>query len=261
HAPHTPMAPHPEHPYDPADVPLAASTADDLSSKPRPQRTGTPHQAYLALGEAGLRKYQATYYSMISGIDANVGRLIEHLRSTGRDRDTLVIFVSDNGWMLGEHQMYGKGAALYEELVRMPLVLWRPGVVPAGRISDALVSTLDLFPTVAGRAGASVPDDVSGLDLWPLVDGSRTSLRDELFLEYKEKGSTGRATPILGVVTRRYKYARYPATGEEEMYDLASDPLEVRNLAVDSGGPPAEINDLRARVDRFAATIARPFWK
>ena len=259
HAPHTPLEARPDHPYDPADVPLAESINDDMSTKPRAQSMGLPHRAFLSLGEAGLRANEAMYYSMISGIDANVGRLIAHLRETGRERDTLVIFVSDNGWLLGEHQMYGKGASFYEELVRMPLILWRPGVVPAGRTSDALVSTLDLFPTAAARAGASVAADVAGADLWPLVDGTRDSLRDELFLEYKEKGSSGQSNPMLGVVTRQYKYSRYIGSREEELYDLAGDPLEMRNLASDARGAAA-LSDLRARVDRFQATIQTPFW-
>jgi arylsulfatase A-like enzyme len=260
HAPHTPITAHPDYRYRPADMPLPANMVDDLSTKPTDQRRGGAHHLFQS-GYQDRKRLQADladYYSMISAIDANVGRLLAHLRETGLDENTLVVYFSDNGWMIGEHQMVSKGGAFYEELVRMPLVFWQPGTVPAGRKTDALVSSVDFFPTFCARAGADVPSDRSGRDIWPLVTGAAGGIRDSVFLEYQQK-SAAEFTPMIGVVTAQYKYARYLATAEEELYDLRADPTELTNLA---GAPDHSqtLASMRERSDEFRRTIRKPFW-
>jgi len=261
-APHEPFTPpsDPRFAYDPQDVPLPESIRDDLSGKPPQQRQSVCHRWYRQLGEGRLRQQIAAYYSMISALDANVGRLVEHLGSRGLERDTLVVYLSDNGWLNGEHQLRSKGPMLYEELVRMPLILRQPGVVPAGRKVAALVSSLDLYPSLAARAGAPPPQPLDGLDLWPLVVGGARQLRDAVFLEFLEKGSTGDVEPMLGVVTRTHKYTRYLHGGDEELYDLTADSLEMRNLAASPEASAALVQH-RELVDDFAKSIREPFWK
>jgi uncharacterized sulfatase len=201
----------------------------------------------------------AVYYSMIAALDANVGRLLDHLEARGLASRTLVVFLSDNGWLSGEHRLVTKGAAFYEELVRTPFVLRWPGAVPAGAVLPALVSSLDLLPTLVRLAGAAPPEGLAGQDLWPLLDGAGAPGR-ALFLEYLEKVAPVEVEPMLGLVTERFKYARYLRGGDEELYDLAADPDEMRNLArsPDHAGTLAE---QRARVDAFRASIAKPFWE
>lgn len=260
HAPHTPITPHPDFKYNPADMPLPANMSDDLSTKPSEQRDSTAHRVFEASGgsEARIRGELAAYYSMISAIDADVGRLLAHLREKGLAENTLVVYFSDNGWMIGEHQMLSKGGAFYEELVRMPLIFWQPGTVPAGHSIDALVSSIDLFPTFCARAGVKVPPGRTGHDIWPLITGGAKSIRDTVYLEYKQKNA-GEFTPMLGVVTEQYKYTTYLTTHEEELYDLRKDPTELTNLA-SAPDQRKTLASMQARAAEFQKSIQRPFW-
>jgi len=258
YAPHEPFMAHSEHVYDPADVPLPASLSDDLSTKPPQQRASVCHRWFARTDEKSLRETIAAYYSMISAVDANVGRILDMLRSSGRKEQTLVIYFSDNGWFNGEHQLVRKGPMLYEELVRAPLLFWWPGVAPAGQERPGLVSTLDLYPTLARLAGCSPGGNLPGQDLWPLVLGQRDRGHDAVYLTFLEKGPRERE-PMLGAVTDRFKYARYMLGGDEELYDLEADPHELNNLAR-AASRQEDLARNRALVDAFASTIAKPFW-
>jgi arylsulfatase A-like enzyme len=196
---------------------------------------------------------------MISALDGQIGRLMGHLEARGMRDATLIVFMSDNGVLLGQHRMLQKGPMFYEELVRVPLIFHWPGVVPAGEQRSDLVSSLDLLPTFAELAGAPVPRDLAGRNIWPRVLGSGDPVRDEIFFEYREKPATGEREPMLGVATARHKYVRYLANGDEELYDLEADPHEMKNL-VRSEDHAEALAQLRARVDRFRDTIAGPFW-
>jgi N-acetylglucosamine-6-sulfatase len=255
-------APHPPFPqggderfaYDAAALPLPASIDDDLSGKPAAQRDSACHAWFAKAGRddgAGVRRRLAKYYALVSAIDYNVGRLVEHLRGKGIADRTVLFYLSDNGALFGEHQMVTKGPALYEELVRTPMIVWAPGRLPGGRRVDSLVSALDIFPTACGLTGSSPPPDLAGTDIWPLATGTATGPRREtLFLQYQEKTRTGERVPIRGLVTDRYKYAVYLDSGEEELYDLQNDPGEMTNLAAGAGHRDVATG-LRERLDQW----------
>jgi len=257
--PHEPFTPPPDSAfaYDPAEIPFPENLSDDLTSKPAAQRDSVLHQRYLDVSRGDLRRVVSTYYAMISALDHSIGRLLDHLADSGLAEDTVVVFLSDNGFMAGEHSMITKGPAFYEELVRTPLIIRWPGHAPAGVRRDALISTLDLFPTLAAIAGAAQPEGLAGEDVMPLVRGEIEALHQELFLEYAQR--QGQATAMLGVVTDRHKFVRYLESGEEELYDLVADPLELRTLVGTPESRP-ELERLRARVAAFQDTIADPFW-
>jgi arylsulfatase A-like enzyme len=141
-------------------------------------------------------------------------------RSDGRA--TLVVFAADNGLALGSHGLMGK-QSVYEHSLRVPLILAGPGV-PAGRTSNALVYLNDLYPTLLAAAGATA--DVAGVlgqSLWPLVHGECAALRESLFLAIAD---TQRA-----VTDGRFKLIRYPRIDFTRLFDLASDPHELFDLA------------------------------
>jgi N-acetylglucosamine-6-sulfatase len=236
--------------YDPDAIQLPEkSMADDLSTKPAAQRDGDPHRWFQERGVDWLRERIALYYAMISSMDENVGRLVDHLRSLGLDRRTLVIFMSDNGVLMGEHRMINKGPLLYEPLVRTPLIMWWPGRIQARTRVQSLVSSLDIFPMMCASAGIAVPEGLAGRSLWPLIEHRDSSLRDGLFFEFTQKKSAEEPVALRGLVTERYKYVRYLERGEE-LYDLNQDPHECINLIGDASR--GELADaLRAKLEQW----------
>ena len=165
------------------------------------------------------------------------------LNSLGdRSRDTLVIYLSDNGYLFGEHRRFGKTDA-YEESVRVPMIIRYPALLPAGATfaSQALVSNVDIAPTIAQLAG--IPWRADGRSLVPLIDRSARSVRSALLIEHCQGESSEttqcsglsfvahetQAAGFVGVETSRYKYVRY-VNGDLELFDLKHDPYELQNL-------------------------------
>ncbi len=229
--PHAPYEPPPKRfrVADPSAIPLPESVSDDLTGKPRVQRESQMHRLFESATTAQVKEMLASRYGMISCLDHHVGRLLDTLERLGLESRTLVIYMSDHGLLGGEHQLLEKGSAVYEELVRTPLIMRWPGKIRAGTRVDALVSSMDLFPTICNGAGAPVPEGLAGRDLWGLLRGETTSVHDALFFEVAKQRNEEKAIPLRGLVTPRYKYGQYLGDGGE-LYDLESDPREMRNL-------------------------------
>jgi N-acetylglucosamine-6-sulfatase len=172
--------------------------------------------------------------------------------------NTYIFFTSDNGYLLGQHRQTDKGMP-YEKAIAVPLLVRGPGI-PAGRSIDQLASNIDLTPTIAALGRASVPRFVSGRSLVPLLQGSqpRTWRKATISQYYREgNGDPGElgtepvldqpgSPSFLALRTENRAYVEY-VTGERELYDLANDPHQLRNLAADS--------DYAAEVDRFHAWL------
>ena len=169
-----------------------------------------------------IREQLGEYYGLISHLDARLGDLLAALDSRDLTERTVIIFSSDNGLALGSHGLMGK-QSLYEHSTHVPLIVAGPGI-PAGE-SPALVMLYDLFPTIAGIAGVETPAGVEGLDLSVLWRGEKTAVRDAIYTAYED---TQRS-----VSDGRFKLIRYPALDHVQLFDLESDPLELRNLADD----------------------------
>jgi arylsulfatase A-like enzyme len=250
-APHVPTVP-PEavlDSFDPNRMRLPLSIGDDLSDKPESQRKSVPHRHFLKTKDAALRRAMAAYYADISYLDEQVARLFGALEQTGQADRTCVIFVSDNGWLIGEHQMLGKGPLMYEEQVRVPLIVRYPGVTPAGAASSSLISTVDFFPTLCEVAGARPPRGLHGQSFYSLLSDPARRYRDSVYLEYSEQ--KGRSFPIRALRTETHKYVDY-LDDSDELYDLARDPLEMRNLAANLSAD-ALLRQLRARLSDVRA--------
>lgn len=174
-----------------------------------------------------------SYLRTLLAVDDGVGLLLGALESVGQLERTLVVFTSDNGFLLGAHRLFDK-RTMHEESIRVPLTLRYPGRVAAGSRPPQLVSSLDLAPTILELAGVEIPDTVQGRSLWPLLADARTPWRDVLLYEYFQEYGPG-VPSILGVRSARWKYVTYPElTGDiNELYDLEADPLELRNLISD----------------------------
>jgi len=171
------------------------------------------------------------YYRLITGVDEVVGKLREKLASLGIDDRTVIIFMGDNGFCLGNHGLQGKWFG-YEESVRVPLIIYDPrkSVGDQGNISH-MVLNIDIAPTILGYAGVPVPVAMQGADLRQTALKGRPP-RTDFFYEHTFMGSPG-IPKVEGVIGNRYKYMVYTEYGYEELFDLKRDPYELNNVAED----------------------------
>ena len=202
-------------------------------------RTGAgqvnPQTAFMT--EAGkIRQAMALTAGMVAMIDDAVGTVMEALTATGQAGDTVVCFTSDHGDYLGDFNMLLKGALPFQALTRVPFV-WADPARDAPARSAALGSTLDLSATVLDRAGLLPFNGMMGRSLLPCLDGSG-DLRDDLLIEYNDGGPRlGFASParVRTLVTPTHRFSLYRDQDWGELYDLAADPDETRNLWDDPG--------------------------
>ena len=221
--PHTPLTVraeyfdmyYPDH----ADQPSAAAQPIDTV---HPQsRRFREHLGAEGLTEAQIGRARAAYYGMVSFTDAQVGRVLEALESSGTADDTLIVYTSDHGEMLGEHGLWWK-SSFYEPSVRVPLIAAWPGRIEGGSRVDTPVSLLDLTRTIVDAAGADA-DGIVGDNLFdPELDAGRA-----VFAEFE-----AHATDRPGRMVRRGRFKLNYYHGEPpELFDLQADPNETRNLA------------------------------
>ncbi len=188
-------------------------------------------------------KYQESvkaYYRLITGVDVAVGRILEKLRARGEEKNTVIVFTSDNGCYLGERGFADKWYP-HEVSIRVPLLIYDPRA-PAGARGTRrgeMALNVDLAPTVLDLAGVSIPESMQGRTLAPLVRGERPAWRSEFYYEhlYTPPESLRISIPQSEAVrTERWKYLRFVDVDppREEMYDLAADPDEARNLIADA---------------------------
>ncbi|QNE41960.1 sulfatase (plasmid) [Hymenobacter sp. NBH84] len=182
-----------------------------------------------ALAEWKFQRYMRDYLSTAASLDRNIGRTLSYLDNHQLKDNTIVIYLSDQGFYLGEHGWFDK-RWMYEESFRTPMVMRYPGVVRPGTVSDAFVLNLDIAPTMLQAAGLPVPPDMQGESMLPLLTGAKAKGRDAMYYHYYENGEHA-VSPQFGVRTRRYKLIRfYKRVNDWELYDLQKDPQEMRNL-------------------------------
>jgi arylsulfatase A-like enzyme len=170
--------------------------------------------------EEEVRRHLHDYYATITGFDGHVGRLLESLREQNLSDNTIIVYSSDHGLAMGSHGLMGK-QNLYEDGMKPPLLFAGPGI-PRGE-TDALVYLHDIFPTVCELVGASAPSGIDGLSLAPVIRGSAARVRDSLFTAYRDSQRAVR--------DQRWKLIRYPQINRSQLFDLHTDPHEIRDLA------------------------------
>lgn len=173
--------------------------------------------------EADVRANLAAYYRAVSFVDAQVGRILDELDRRGLADNTIVVFASDHGLAVGSHGLLGK-QNLYEHSTRAPLVLAGPGIERQRR-SDALCYLFDVFATLGDLCGVAPPEGNEGQSLRPILAGGNESARREIYTAYRD---VQRA-----VCDDRWKLVRYPKIDKTQLFDLADDPEEARDLAGD----------------------------
>ncbi len=202
------------------------------------------------------QRYIKNYLRCIASVDDNIGRLLDWLDEEGLAENTIVIYTSDQGFFLGEHGWYDK-RFMYEPSLKVPMVVRWPGRVEPGSTEKALVQNLDLAQTFLDVAGVEAPDRMQGRSLLPHLDGEEAAgWRDSIYYEYFEKGIHN-VQPHQGVRTDRWKLMYFPGSDEWELYDLETDPNEVRNLASDPMHA-GQLDRMKSELDRLRAFYGVP---
>lgn len=184
------------------------------------------------------------YFRCISAADDNVGRLLQALDELGLADDTVVVFTSDNGYYLGEHGLGDKRSA-YEESLRIPMVVRYPRQFPKGVTRDEMVLNIDIAPTFLALAGVAAPREMQGSNWQPLVTGKTSTWRQSFLAEYFFEARFPTTPNVVAVRTATAKIIKYPGHDEwTELFDLARDPYEAKNLVNDS-----QHRDLLARMN------------
>lgn len=174
-------------------------------------------------------RYIRNYLRCIKGVDESVGRLRNFLEENGLAENTIVIYSSDQGFYLGDHGWFDK-RWMYEESLKMPLIVSWPGVTKPGSVNEDLVQNLDYAQTFVDIAQTDQPDDMQGRSLVPLLKGETPDdWRDSIYYHYYEYPSVHMVARHNGVRTDRYKLIQFYQFGEWEFYDLEKDPDELQN--------------------------------
>ena len=187
-----------------------------------------------------LQEQLGQYYAHISAVDAEIGRLLTKLEETDALAETLVVYTSDHGDMLGSHGKLRKGA-FFRESAQVPLVLAWPGKIAAGQENEMLIGLIDIYPSLLGLCGLDVPDTARGADLSTGIRAKhRTGARYVVHFSTSQDDLDFR-NGSRGLRTLRHLY--FTDGIEERLFDSVDDPLEMRNLAADS-----EYSNLKARL-------------
>ncbi len=199
-----------------------------------------------------LIDFKREYHRTLSAVDDSVGRIRAWLHEHGLAEDTVVMLMGDNGFMFGEHGLIDKRNA-YEESIRVPLLASGPGF-PVGTSVDEMVANIDIAPTMLALAGLPAPAHYDGMSFDRLAAGEgRESWRDTLTYEYYWEFNYPQTPTVFALRTDRYKYIQYHGVWDtEELFDLAADPRETRNLIED----PDHLERKVAMREQLFATLA-----
>jgi arylsulfatase A-like enzyme len=167
----------------------------------------------------------------MAGVDRNIGRVLAYLDETGQAENTIVVYSSDQGFYMGEHGWFDK-RWMYEESLHTPLIVRWPGKVKAGEENKDLVSVLDFAPTFLEAAGAPIPAEIQGRSFLPILQGKKPAdWRTAHYYHYYEFPQPHHVAAHYGVRTEDgHKLIHYYSSNEWELFDLNSDPNELRNL-------------------------------
>lgn len=177
------------------------------------------------------QRYMNDYLACIQSVDESVGKVLDYLKESGLDRNTIVIYTSDQGFYLGEHGWFDK-RFMFEQSYRTPFLIMWPDVIKPGSVNKDMVSNLDYAETFLDAAGIAVPSDMQGVSLLPILKGKTPDdWRKEHYYEYYEYPGWHSVKRHYGISTERYKLIHYYYDIDEwEMYDRITDPLEMKNV-------------------------------
>ncbi|HEX6133435.1 MAG TPA: sulfatase [Longimicrobiales bacterium] len=210
-----------------------------------------------ALKSWKYQRYIRDYLRVLQGLDAAVGRVLDHLAASGLAESTLVVYTSDQGFFLGDHGWFDK-RWMYEESLRTPLLVRWPGMVAPGSVNDDLVMNLDFAQTLLDIGGVEAPSWMQGRSLLPLLRGETPAdWRDAIYYQYFAYPDWHMVQRQYGVRTHRYKLIHYYEIGEWELFDLDRDPNEL-NSVYDEPAYADVVASLERRLEELRREYAVP---
>ena len=238
-APHAWFHPAPRHKGRYANKPIdypktMASKNINYGEKPnwvKNQREGVRGVNYIFGGRFNYKRLYRRYTETLLALDESIGTIMDQLNESGLADSTLLLYMGDNGYSLGEQGLIGK-QTVYETSVRVPLLAYAPGLIEPGTVVNDWVENVDIAPTFLEEAGQSSPNHVSGESFLPELRGDSTAQRKEPFYE-SFWGGVPKHPTMFSTRKGRYKYIWYYGPIKDELYDIESDPLEQHNLIGD----------------------------
>lgn len=196
------------------------------------------------------QKYMRDYLACVASVDENVGRMLDYLEKNGLSKNTIVIYTSDQGFFLGDHNWFDK-RFMYEEALRMPFMIRYPGKIKPGTVQDKMILNVDFAPTFLEFAGLKIPADVQGRSIVPLTEGlTPKDWRTSMYYRYYHFPAEHAVNRHYGVRTERYKLIYFHEIDQWELFDLQKDPHELNNVFADPTYAP-QVKELKAELQRL----------
>ncbi len=210
--------------YDREKIEIPEISNDYLTTLPDPAvKSIRSKKSQLNLEKELAQEIKEAYYATISFVDAQVGRILDQLESSGLDKNTVVVFTSDHGYHMGEHGHWQKNT-LFENATRVPLIISTPNFKNDGSISNNPVELIDIYPTLMDLTNINTPEHVVGKSLLPIINNKNASVRENALTRWRKGYS---------IKTKRYRLTKWGINGElgYELYDHNNDKNELINLA------------------------------
>lgn len=177
-----------------------------------------------------FQRYMRDYYSTTLSLDRNIGKILDYLDKHNLSENTIVVYTSDQGFYMGEHGWFDK-RFMYEESMRTPLIIRYPKLIKPGTVINQMVSNVDFAPTFLEAANVTIPKEIQGKSMMPILKDSKASIRNAAYYHFYEYPGEHSVLKHFGIRTKRYKLIRfYDHKNFWELYDLEKDPREMRNV-------------------------------
>lgn len=244
--------------YDPEKMEVAVYKEGELEDKPphfKKHRTGHGYSNekydYQKLTKLDWNTIKAAYYGMITLVDENIGRILDALKKQGMEEDTIVLFTSDHGELLGDHGLLFKGPFMYDSIIKAPMVLKWPGMIPRGARYSTFTEHVDLMPTLLDFVGITVPYGVQGRSLGPILRGDSGAGRKYALTEFN---CYDWALNLKTLTGKDFKLTYYAGEAYGELYDRRRDPEEFENLWGSAEYTDIKCELLKELMDRIIET-------
>ena len=203
----------------------------DIPNWVRKQRYSWHGVDYMYHGQIPFDNFYHLYLETLQSVDESIERVLDWVEKNGLKENTMVVYMGDNGFLFGEHGLIDKRNA-YEESMRVPLLVWAPGMVKPKSVIPEMILNIDLAPTFLEMAGITTkPAQMQGTSFLPLLKGEKPAWRDKVFYEYYWEAAFPQTPTVYAVRSDRYKYIFYNGIWDiNELFDLKEDPNEMNNL-------------------------------